>query len=559
MEYKWVVLTNTTLGVIMSSINMYIVLISLPTIFRGLNVNPFLPGEFDYLLWVLMGYSIVLASVLVTFGRISDLFGRTRLYTLGFIIFTVASVLLSLIPSNSGNFGALLLIVFRIVQAIGGGFLMVNSTALLTDAFPPGERGKALGLNQASFIIGSFLGIILGGLLSNYDWHLLFLVNVPFAIAGALWSIFKLKRVDRRNVRVKIDYWGNLTLALGLVLITLGFTYALMPYGNSEMGWTSPLVIASFIAGTALIIAFIPIELRQEEPLFKLSLFRVRPFTYGIMALFLSSLARGAIMFLLTIWLQGIYLPLHGFSYTETPFWAGIYMLPMLVGTVIMAPIGGSLTDKYGARVIATVGMIIIAISLYLLTLLPYNFDLVKFESILFLNGVGNGLFASPNTTSIMNALHPRDRGAGNGMRQTFSNVGSTISMAMFFTIAISIFSQYVPIRIHEIALSYELPSDIANTLASIPASSLLFATFLGMDPVSVLPSSLTNGLPTSIMKLLDSNTFLPSVLGPPFMMGLRFSLYISIVFVAIGAVLSYMRGGRYVYEESIRKGAYAS
>lgn len=520
MEYKWVVLTNTTLGgVIMSSINMYIVLISLPTIFRGgLNVNPFLPGgEFDYLLWVLMGYSIVLASVLVTFGRISDLFGRTRLYTLGFIIFTVASVLLSLIPSNSGNFGALLLIVFRIVQAIGGGFLMVNSTALLTDAFPPGERGKALGLNQASFIIGSFLGIILGGLLSNYDWHLLFLVNVPFAIAGALWSIFKLKRVDRRNVRVKIDYWGNLTLALGLVLITLGFTYALMPYGNSEMGWTSPLVIASFIAGTALIIAFIPIELRQEEPLFKLSLFRVRPFTYGIMALFLSSLARGgAIMFLLTIWLQGIYLPLHGFSYTETPFWAGIYMLPMLVGTVIMAPIGGSLTDKYGARVIATVGMIIIAISLYLLTLLPYNFDLVKFESILFLNGVGNGLFASPNTTSIMNALHPRDRGgAGNGMRQTFSNVGSTISMAMFFTIAISIFSQYVPIRIHEIALSYELPSDIANTLASIPASSLLFATFLGMDPVSVLPSSLTNGLPTSIMKLLDSNTFLPASLVP--------------------------------------------
>mgnify|MGYP001626161254 FL=1 len=309
-----------------------------------------------------MGYSIVLASVLVTFGRISDLFGKTRLYTLGFIIFAVASVLLSLIPSNSGNFGALLLIVFRVIQAVGGGFLMVNSTALLTDAFPPGERGKALGLNQASFIIGSFLGIILGGLLSNYDWHLLFLVNVPFAIAGALWSVFKLRRIDRRNVRVKIDYWGNLTLALGLVLITLGFTYALMPYGNSEMGWTNPLVITSFIAGTAFIIAFIPIELRQKEPLFKLSLFRVRPFTYGVMALFLSSLARGAIMFLITIWLQGIYLPIHGFSYTEISFWAGIYMLPMLVGTVIMAPIGGSLTDKYGARIIATVGMAIIAI-----------------------------------------------------------------------------------------------------------------------------------------------------------------------------------------------------
>ncbi|MGC8607390.1 MAG: MFS transporter [Vulcanisaeta sp.] len=559
MEYKWVVLTNTTLGVIMSSINMYIVLISLPTIFRGLNVNPFLPGEFDYLLWVLMGYSIVLASVLVTFGRISDLFGKTRLYTLGFIIFAVASVLLSLIPSNSGNFGALLLIAFRVIQAVGGGFLMVNSTALLTDAFPPGERGKALGLNQASFIIGSFLGIILGGLLSNYDWHLLFLVNVPFAIAGALWSVFKLRRIDGRNVRVKIDYWGNLTLALGLVLITLGFTYALMPYGNSEMGWTNPLVITSFIAGTAFIIAFIPIELRQEEPLFKLSLFRVRPFTYGVMALFLSSLARGAIMFLITIWLQGIYLPIHGFSYTETPFWAGIYMLPMLVGTVIMAPIGGSLTDKYGARIIATVGMAIIAISLYLLTLLPYNFNLTEFESILFINGIGNGLFASPNTTSIMNALPPRDRGAGNGMRQTLSNVGSTISMAMFFTIAMSVFSQYVPIRIHEIALSYGLPTNVANVLANIPASSLLFATFLGMDPASVLPNSAVSNLPSSVVKLLDSNTFLPSILGPSFMMGLRFSLYISIIFVVIGAVLSYMRGGRYVYEESIREGMHVS
>ncbi|ABW00903.1 MFS transporter [Caldivirga maquilingensis] len=551
MEYKWVVLTNTTLGVIMSSINMYIVLISLPTIFRGLNINPFLPGEFDYLLWVLMGYSIVLASVLVTFGRISDLYGRTRLYTLGFIIFTIASILLSVIPSGSGNLGALLLIVFRMIQAVGGGFLMVNSTALLTDAFPPGERGKALGLNQTAFIIGSFLGIILGGLLSNYDWHLLFLVNVPFAVAGALWSVFKLRRVSSSGIKVKIDYWGNVTLAAGLVLISLGFTYALMPYGNSEMGWLNPYVVLSFIVGVIMLVAFIPIELRQEAPLFNLSLFKVRPFTYGIMALFLSSLARGALMFLLTIWLQGIYLPLHGFSYAETPFWAGIYMLSMLIGMVIMAPIGGALTDKYGARIVATVGMIIIAASLYLLTLLPYNFNLTSFELILFLNGLGNGLFSSPNTTSIMNALHPKDRGAGNGMRQTFSNVGSTISMAMFFSIAMSIFSQYVPVRIHEMALSYGLPADIASSLSKIPASSLLFAAFLGIDPASVLPSTLTANLPASIMKVLDSSTFLPNVLGSPFMMGLRISLYISIVLVVIGAVLSYMRGGRYVYEEA--------
>ena len=534
----------------MASINMYIVLISLPTIFRGLNVNPFLPGEFDYLLWVLMGYSMVLASILVTFGRISDLYGRTRLYTLGFIIFAASSILLSIIPSNSGNLGVMLLIVFRMIQAIGGGFIMVNSTALLTDAFPSSERGKALGLNQASFIIGSFLGIILGGLLSNYDWHLIFVVNVPFAVTGALWSALKLRRTSN-SIKVKIDYWGNITLAAGLVLMSLGFTYALMPYGNSEMGWSNPIVISSFIVGAIMLAAFIPVELRQESPLFNISLFKVKPFTYGIMALFLSSVARGAIMFLLTIWLQGIYLPLHGFSYLETPFWAGIYMLPMLVGVVVMAPIGGALTDRYGARIVATVGMAIIAVSLYLLTLLPYNFNLAEFESILFINGFGNGLFSAPNTTSIMNALHPRDRGVGNGMRQTFSNVGSTISMAMFFSIAMSIFSQYVPARIHEVALSYGLPMDVVSALSRIPASSLLFAAFLGVDPASILPSTITNNLPANIVNALNSSAFLPSVLGPPFMMGLRISLYISIMLVIIGAVLSYMRGEKYIYEES--------
>jgi MFS family permease len=550
MEYKWVVLTNTTLGVIMSSMNMYIVLISLPVIFRGLGINPFLPGEFAYLLWVLMGYSVVMASVLVTFGRISDMYGRARVYTWGFIVFAAASVLLSLIPSGSGNSGALLLIVLRLVQAVGGGLLMVNSTALLADAFPPQERGKALGLNQASFIVGSFLGLIVGGLLSSYDWHLVFLVSVPFAVAGALWSLFRLRRTPGTGA-VSLDVAGNLTLAAGLLAISLGLTYALMPYGGSQMGWGNPWVIASFPLGALLFVLFAISERRAKAPLFDLSLFRVRPFTYGSIALFLNSLARGAIMFLVVIWLQGIWLPLHGYSWESTPFWAGVYMMPMLIGTVIMAPIGGTLTDRYGARTFATLGMVMMAASLLALAALPYNFSLPEFEAILFVSGLGSGLFSAPNTTAIMNSLRPQDRGTGNGMRQTFSNVGSTISMALFFSMLITFFTMYVPGEIASAAASHGLPGQVASFLSSIPASGLLFAAFLGVNPASALPQSALALLPPSAVQLLNSKTFLPSVIGPPFMDALRISIYISAALVAVGAMFSWMRGGKFVYEES--------
>ncbi|MFP3223005.1 MAG: MFS transporter [Nitrososphaeria archaeon] len=551
MQYKWTVLTNTTLGIIMSSMNMYIVLISLPTIFRGLNINPFLPGEFIYLLWILMGYSIVLASVLVTFGRISDMYGRARVYTWGFVVFTISSVLLSIIPSNSGNQGALLLILFRMIQAVGGGLLMVNSTALLTDAFPPNERGKALGINQISFVIGSFLGLILGGLLAGYDWHLIFVVNIPFAIAGMLWSIFKLKRVKGTGA-VSLDIIGNVTLAAGLLAISLGLTYALMPYGNSSLGWGNPWVIATFPIGAIMFLLFVFNERRVKAPLFNLSLFKIRAFSYGSLALFLNALARGAIMFLVAIWLQGIYLPLHGFAYTETPFWAGVYMLPMLIGTVIMGPIGGSLTDKYGARLFATLGMVIVAASLFTLTLLPYNFSLVTFEIILFINGLGNGLFSAPNTTAIMNSLKSVERGAGNGMRQTFNNIGSTISMAMFFTIAITVFTIYLPSSMYSSAISYGLPAQVATFLSKLSPSGLLFAAFLGIDPASALPASIANSLPAGVLSILDSHVFLPSVIGPSFMIGLRFSIYISVALVLVGAIFSYMRGKKYVIEENL-------
>jgi len=551
MQYKWTVLTNTTLGGLMSSINMTIVMISLPAIFRGLNINPTAPGEFINLLWVMMGYSIVLATLLVTFGRISDLFGRTRLYTIGFIIFTAGSILLSVIPSGSGNNGAHLLIGFRMVQAVGGGLLMVNSTALITDAFGPNERGRALGINQISFISGSLIGLVAGGLLASGDWHLVFLVNVPFAVAGSIWSVVKLKQTSKR-IRVPLDIPGNIALGGGLISISLGFTYALVPYRTSAMGWGNPWVWTAFGIGIILLIIFIFVEMRVKYPLFNLSLFRIRAFTFGNFAGFLSSLGRGAIMFLVIIWLQGIYLPLHGYSYSSAPFWAGIYMLPMMAGFIVLGPLGGILTDKYGARIFATAGMIIIAISLYLLTALPYNFNVVEFELILLLNGIGSGLFAAPNTTAIMNSLPPEARGAGSGMRTTFNNIAQTISMAIFFSIAITIFSDNLPSSLYHIALSLGVPAVMAEQLSKLPPSGALFAAFLGINPVNSLPPSMLSLIPPNALSAITSLKFFPSAIAPSFIKGLRDSLYIAITLTLIGAVLSAFRGGRYVHEEYV-------
>ncbi len=550
MQYKWVVLTNTTLGGLMASINMTIILISLPAIFRGLSIDPFASGELVMLLWVMMGYSIILATFLVTFGRISDMYGRTRLYTTGFIIFTIGSILLSIIPSGSGNRGADLLIGFRMVQAVGGGLLMVNSTALITDAFGPNERGKALGINQISFISGSLIGLIAGGLLASYDWHMVFIVNIPFAVAGSVWSVFKLKQTSQR-VRVPMDISGNLLLGGGLVLISLGVTYGLVPFGSSAMGWGNPWVIASIITGILLLILFVFIETRVRYPLFNLQLFRIRAFLFGNFAAFLSSLGRGAVMFLVVIWLQGIYLPLHGYSYASTPFWAGIYMLPMMAGFIVLGPIGGILTDKYGARTFATAGMVIIAVSLYLLTLLPYNFNVLQFELILLLNGIGSGLFAAPNTTAIMNSLPSDQRGVGSGMRTTFNNIAQTLSMAIFFSIAITIFSTHLPSSLYNTSISVGIPSAVASALSKISPEGALFAAFLGVNPVSGLTPAMISLIPPSALKALTSTTFFPHAVGPSFIIGLRDSLYIAIILTLIGAILSAFRGGKYVHGES--------
>ena len=442
VEYKWVALSNTTLGTLMASIDTTIVLIALPAIFRGININPF--SSFQYMLWILFGYSIVTATLLVTFGRLSDMFGRVKLYNLGFLIFTVGSILLSITPSQ-GDAGAIELIIFRIVQGIGGAFLFANSAAIITDAFPSNERGKALGINQISFLAGSLIGLVLGGILAVYDWRLVFLVSVPVGVVGTVWSYLKLKEQCTIRKNQKLDIWGNIAFGGGLTLILAGVIYGLIPYGSSAMGWGNPWVIASLVSGAGLLIAFPFIERHVAEPMFRLDLFKIRAFSAGNLASLFSSMSRGGVMIMLIILLQGIWLPLHGYTFDSTPFWAGILMIPMSVGFVLTGPISGWLSDKHGARLLATSGMVISAAAFAGFVLLPVNFIYLSFAAILFIMGVGGGIFASPNMASIMNSVPAEHRGAASGMRATIQNSAMTISQAVFFTIIIVSLSGSLP------------------------------------------------------------------------------------------------------------------
>jgi EmrB/QacA subfamily drug resistance transporter len=546
VEYKWVALSNTTLGTLMASIDSTIVLIALPSIFRGINIDPF--TSFQYMLWVLFGYSIVTATLLVTFGRLSDMFGRVKLYNLGFLIFTVGSILLSITP-NQGDAGAIELIVFRIVQGVGGAFLFANSAAIITDAFPANERGKALGINQISFLAGSLIGLVLGGILAVYDWRLVFLVSVPVGVVGTIWSYLKLKEQCTIRKNQKLDIWGNIAFGGGLTLILAGFIYGLIPYGTSAMGWGNPWVIASLAVGTALLVAFPFIERRVAEPMFRLDLFKIRAFSAGNLASFFSSMSRGGVMIMLVILLQGIWLPLHGFSFDSTPFWAGILMIPMSIGFVLTGPISGWLSDKHGARLLATVGMVISAGAFIGFVLLPVNFIYIAFAAVLFIMGVGGGIFASPNMASIMNSVPAEHRGAASGMRATIQNSASTISQAVFFTIIIVSLSATLPGALSAAVTNAGASPQLAQVFSSTPASGALFGAFLGYNPIATilhsLPASLVSTIPQTTLNYLTGSTFFPNAISGPFMIALREAFIIGAAMCIVAAVCSALRGGK--------------
>jgi len=542
-RYKWIALSNTTLGIFMAMLDGNIVLISLPAIFRGIQINPMAPESTSYLLWLLMGYTVVTATLLVSFGRLSDIFGRVRLYNLGFAIFTFASILLSLTPGK-GSTGAIELILFRLLQGLGSGFLFSNSTAIITDAFPASQRGMAMGINQIFGIGGSLIGLLVGGVLADIHWRLIFLVSVPVGLVGTVWAYLKLKETSTLASRQKIDWLGNGTFAVGLTTLLLALTYGIMPYGQSKMGWGNPYVIAGIIIGIVLLFAFAYIELHIEIPMFNLDLFKIRAFAAGNLSLFLSSIARGGLQFMLIIWLQGIWLPLHGYSFEQTPLWAGIYMLPMMIGFFLMGPLSGYLSDRYGARGFSTVGMLTSTLAFILLTLLPANFNYLPFVIILLMSGAGMGMFAAPNTTAIMNSVPAEHRGASSGMRATLQNTGSALSMTLYFSILIIGLTQHLPATMYQGLVNAGVPAAASLKVANLPPTGALFAAFLGYNPMAqLLPAAVLQQLPQASQQLILGKVFFPQLIAPAVMSSLRIAFYISAVLSVIAAIASYMRG----------------
>jgi len=548
-HYKWVALSNTTLGVLMASINGSIMIISLPAIFRGIHLDPLGPGNINYLLWTLMGYMVCTAVLVVTFGRLGDMFGRTKMYNLGFLIFTIASIALSLTPGR-GSEAALYLIFVRIIQGVGGALLMANSTAILTDAFPHNQRGLALGINSIAGIGGSFIGLLVGGLLADLHWRMVFWVSVPFGIIGTIWAYLMLHETAARKV-VKIDWIGNLTFAVGLVSVLVGINYGIQPYGSHVMGWLSPKVLGYLGVGVVLLAGFFWAERRAEQPMFDLRLFRIRAFTMGNLASLLSSIGRGGMQFMLIIWLQGIWLPLHGYSFERTPLWAGIFLLPLTAGFLVAGPISGYLSDRFGARPFATGGMVLGAISFALLMVLPVNFPYWAFALIILLNGIGSGLFASPNSAAIMNSVPATERGQASGMRATTMNAGMVLSIGIFFSLMIVGLSNTLP---HAMAHGLEqqhVPAQVAQQVANEPPVASLFAAFLGYNPMSkLIPADTLHALPAHNQAVVTGKEFFPDLISDPFMHGLRIAFTFSLVLFVLAAIASWLRGGRYVHEE---------
>jgi MFS family permease len=542
-------LSNTTLAILLATLDASITLIAMPDIFRGIHLDPLVPANSFYLLWMILGYLVVTSVLIVSLGRLGDMYGRVRIYNLGYVIYTVASLMLA-IDWLTGTDGALWLVVFRIVQGIGGACLLANAAAIITDAFPSNQRGMALGINNIVGVSGMFVGLVLGGLLAPIDWRLVFLISVPVGLFGTVWGYLKLRELSTPNAG-RIDWWGNVTFALGLILAMVAVTYGIRPYGDAATGWGSPRVLILLACAALSLVAFVMIERRVEEPMFRLPLFRIRAFTFGTLSTFLAAIARGGLMFMLIIWLQGIWLPLHGYDYTEAPLIAGIYMLPLTVGMLVAGPASGYLSDRFGARGFATGGMIAAAASFAALTFLPVDFSYPVFAAILAFNGIAMGMFASPNRAAVMNSLPARDRGAGGGMNQTFQNSAQVISMGIFFTLLIVGLASTLPHAMTTGLEAHGVSAAKAHEVGETPPISVLFAAFLGENPIEHLLGAQTlHELPQHAQATLTGHSFFPGLISGPFSDGLDTAFGFAIVACLIAAAASLMRGGRYTHTE---------
>ena len=548
-HYKWVALSNTTIAVLLATIDSSIMLIALPAIFRGIHLDPLSPGSSFYLLWMILGFLIVSSVLVVGLGRLGDIYGRVRMYNLGFLVFTLASLVLTVDPFV-GQAGAIWLIVGRLVQGFGAAFLMANSSAILTDAFPPEERGLALGINNVAGISGSFIGLVLGGILASVDWRLVFLVPVPFALFGTVWSYLKLRELAPRQP-APIDWVGNLSFAVGLVLLMLGITDGIEPAGTQPMGWTSAPVLMLLASGTAALVVFTIHEIRARHPMFRLGLFRIRAFTYGTLSTFLASIGRGGLMFMLVIWLQGLWLPQHGYSYASTPLWAGILILPLTFGFLVSGPLAGRLSDRHGARWFATGGMVATSLSFLALLLLPVDFRYTDFAVILFLSGLAMGAFAAPNRAAVMNSLPPAERGVGGGMNATFQNAAQVLSIGIFFSLVIAGLSTTLGPTLTRSLLRHGVPTTEAARVGRLPPVSVLFSAFLGINPVrALLGPRVLASLPAPARRALLARSFFPRLITPPFHKGLLAAFLFGALVSLLAAAASWSRGERYVHRE---------
>jgi MFS family permease len=550
-RYRWVALANTTAAMFMATLDGSIVIIALPAIFRGIGLDPLAPGSIFYLLWMIMGYRLVQAVLVVSLGRLGDMYGRVKIYNAGFVVFTLASILLSFDPFHAGG-GAMWLIGWRLLQATGGSMLMANSAAILTDAFPAERRGFALGTNQIAGLAGQFVGLVAGGLLAAIDWRAVFWVNVPVGVFGTLWAYLRLKETGERH-RARVDWWGNATFAVGLGAVLVGITEGIQPYRGHAMGWTNPTVIGLIAGGVLLLIVFVVIETKIAEPMFQLALFRIRAFTAGSIAGLVVAIARGGLQFMLIIWLQGIWLPLHGYAFNETPLWAGIFLLPLTAGFLVSGPTSGILSDRFGSRGIATAGMVVFGGSFIGMMLLPVSFPYWAFALVITLNGIGSGMFGSPNSSSIMGSVPARHRGAASGMRSTFQNSGTALSIGVFFSLMIAGLSASLPQTLTSGLEAHGVPHAVAHQIGSLPPVSSLFAAVLGVNPIEHLLDSahVLSTLPAASREILVGREFFPSLISGPFHHGLVVVLVVATALSAVAAFASLLRGGRYVPPES--------
>ncbi len=548
-SYKWIALSNTTLGVLLATLDASITLIAMPDIFRGIGLDPLQPGNSFYLLWMILGFLVVSSVLIVSLGRLGDMYGRVRIYNLGFLIYTVASLILA-VDWLSGRSGALFLIVFRIVQGVGAACLLANAAAIITDAFPATQRGMALGINNIVGVSGMFVGLVLGGLLAPIDWRLVFLISVPVGLFGTVWAYLKLEERSAPR-RAPIDWSGNVSFALGLILIMVAVTYGIRPWGGDSTGWARPLTLVLLGAGVVSLAIFVAVERRVQNPMFKLPLFGIRAFTFGTLSTFLSAVARGGLMFMLIIWLQGIWLPQHGYDFADTPLWAGIYMLPLTVGMLIAGPTSGYLSDRFGARPFATGGMVGAALSFLLLLELPIDFPYPLFAGALLLTGISMGLFASPNRAAVMNSLPPQDRGAGGGMNQTFQNSAQVLSVGIFFTLMTLGLAANLP---HTLSIGlrvHGMSAAAAHHVAQLPPVSILFAAFLGYNPIEHLAGAhALAGLSAAQRATVTGRSFFPHLISGPFRSGLHEAFAFAIAACLVAAATSLMRGGKYHHQE---------